>query len=122
MRNVLMVALVGLVSACGMSSDKFATEFALEFCAVDATCNSTPYTDEADCVANLGIGVALLAEVCDYDGGSAKTCLNELADTQCDTDGRALEPASCDAVFTNCADLGDTDEPADTDAPGDTDA
>ncbi len=111
--NRTAVVFLPLLVACGVSRDKFATQFPEKFCALEMECSSSGsdsgfslFETQEDCEGFVGLFVALSAD-CDYDKAAAKACLDALDEATCDDDGFNSE---CDNVFTggSCEGGGDS--------------
>lgn len=105
-RFALAALVLSSFVACGVSEDEFSTEFTghscdLMFeCSDEATLPYLPYTDAADCKAQLAEAeeVDEAEDTCDFDKGVAAECLDAMAVLTCEDYTGGSFPASCSNV------------------------
>ncbi len=100
--NKFLIGAAVLLSACGLSQDKFETDFGDSLCAKANECLAAEELDEIDCNATVEDATEDATEVvCDYDAAKAAECLDDLDAAECD--GAVLStPSACGQVFSNC--------------------
>ena len=111
--NRFVALLLPLLTACGLSRDKFEEQFPEKLCTLEMECMAdgsdsgfSLFDTQQDCEAFVGLFIAMSAD-CDYDKKAAKSCLDALDEATCDDDGSNSE---CDNVFTggSCEGGGDS--------------
>jgi hypothetical protein len=105
-RFALSALVLSTLIACGVSEDEFSTEYVGHTCDLTFECSDEavlpylPYTDAADCKAQLGETdeVEDAEDTCDFDKGLAAECLDAMAAVTCDDWNTGNLPASCTNV------------------------
>jgi len=104
-RNLFLIGAI-LLTGCGLSDTKFATQYAEEYCTLYETCGLLDYFggDYATCVSTLEATAlaAVQADSCTYDGGAAKDCIKEFKDINatgtCDGSSSTTGQSACELV------------------------
>lgn len=105
-RFALAALVLSSFVACGVSEDEFATEYTGHSCDLIFECTDEaalaylPYTDAADCKAQLAEAeeVDEAEDTCDFDKGVAAECLDAMAAVTCEDWTAGNLPASCGNV------------------------
>lgn len=112
MKRTLPLVGAILLTGCGLSEEKYAEKAAAEACGLYEECDLLEYfggTYDA-CVTQMEAAVLayVTSEDCDYDGGAAKSCLNEWKDATCEGSTTTGETDSaCDDVCGSGGTTGD---------------
>jgi hypothetical protein len=97
-----------LLSACGLSEDKFIEKTAKKSCEMLFKCAEEEdidpkFDDEGECREFIeGLAQPQGDEAdCEYDGGAARDCLSAYDDMDCDDLFEGTSPAECDDVYSD---------------------
>ena len=104
MNRSLIIAGALFLTGCGLSEEKFATQYAEAICAWYDECGYIAYAggDVDTCISlqEAAILAVVQSDTCEYDAGAAKDCVKEAEDATCEGTGDtgAAGESACDDV------------------------